>query len=455
MTRTPRRRTLLLAALLALGMGLAGCGGAGSGHSGPASHPGASRSPVVYGIGDAIGQYASCVPGDPDCCAPQAARCDAARMHGYFDSHLFLRLLAPASAHRVSDIRLFVPYDAAQEWNGSTSAPGCTYSRVLEHSWYDAANGASPAGASIDDLLAGVIEARAEGLTPVVAISGYPFASARPAWDPGFPDPTSTAGYWDYRCGLQGILDELSRLPAWAQPHAWEATNEPETYPVFTGPGAATADGCVVGSTPQPNGPAKAACAEAIASETIRGFATHRADTVIAGGFQHPYASYLAPYVAELARQMPGARFPSTWSVHDYHEVTTGYNGAGATQLAAFDEALARDTHGRAHSLWITEAAPVLDSPVRSGDCPAVGVDVAGSLGACINGQATRQAASAQAFFALPRAADAVPITHLFWYQFTGAPGWDSGLLAPDGGPRAAYCVFYGSGQCTGSPDAA
>ncbi len=483
MDRIPRRRTPLLAALLvlALAVGLTGCGGSGharSGSTGTASTQGAATgtastqgagtgtastqgagasasAAVTYGIGDAPGQYASCAPNDPDCCAPQAARCDIAHMEGYFDSPLFLRLLAPASSHRVSDVRLFVPYDAVQQWNGSRSAPGCTYSRVREHPWYDAANGWTQAGAAIDDLMAGVIEARAEGLTPVVTISGYPFTGARPAWDPRFPDPTTTAGYWAYRCGLQGILDELSRLPAWARPHTWEAVNEPEAFPIFTGSTAAPANGCAIGATPQPNGPAKAACTEAIASRVIHGFADHLADTVIAGTLKIPDVSYLASYVAELARQMPGARFPSTWSVHDYREVTTGYTGAGAPQLAAFDAALARDTGGRARSLWISEAAPRLDSPVRSGDCAAVGVDAAGSLGACINGQPARQKASAEAFFALPHAADAVPITHLFWYQFIGAPGWDSGLLAPDGGPRPAYCVFYGSGQCTGSPNAA
>jgi hypothetical protein len=460
-----RRRSTPLAALLAvvmaLAVGVSGCGGArqtqthAPGPEVPRTTPAGAAAAVIYGIGDAPGQFAGCASSDSSCCATQSAHCDIREMRGYFDNPLFLKLITPSSAHRVQDVRLFVPYDAVQTWNGSTTAPGCAYSRVRDQTWSDLANGRHTPGQSIDDLIAGVIEARADGLTPVVTIDGYPFPTARPSWDEAIPDPTTTAGYWAYRCGVQGILAELSRLPGRQQPHTWEALNEPEAFAIFRGSGAAPASECDVGADPQPNGAAKAACDEAIASAEIHGFAGHGDDTVIAGTFQHPYVSYLAPYVTELARQMPGSEFPGVWSVHDYREVTDGYVDSDATELSAFDLALAHDTGGRAHSLWITEAATVLTSTVRSGDCPAVGVDSAGSLGACINGQAARQAAGAVAFFALPHAASAVPITHLFWYQFTGAPNWDSGLVDPAGHPRAAYCVFYGSGDCTGSPDAA
>jgi hypothetical protein len=485
MIRTLRRRLTTLAALAALAavavtlaVGVSGCG---DGQHAPthvhapapgiATAPGAPTTPgappttgsdttaaaaaTTYGIGDAPGQFASCTSSDPSCCAARTAHCDLAEMRGYFDDPLFLKLITPSSAHRVQDVRLFVPYDAVQGWNGSTSAPGCVYSRVRDQTWYDLANGWHSAGESIDDLIAGVIEARADGLEPVVTIDGYPFQTARPSWDDSIPDPTTTAGYWAYRCGVQGILAELSRLPAWEQPHVWEALNEPEAFAIFRGSAGAPASQCDVGAAPQPDGPAKAACDEAIAGAAIHGFAGHGDDTVIAGTFQHPDVNYLAPYVTELARVMPGPEFPSVWSVHDYREVTDAYADADATELAAFDQALARDTGGRARSLWITEAATVLTSTVRGGDCPAVGVDAAGSLGACINGHPARQAAGAAAFFALPDAASAVPITHLFWYEFTGAPNWDSGLVDPAGNPRAAYCVFYGSGHCSGSPDAA
>ncbi len=463
MTRTLRRRLSLLAAVAAftVAAALAGCGAAhhrtstSSSTASTTTTATTSRPPaaptVSYGIGDAQGQFASCAPGVSGCCAISQAHCDLAQMHGYFDNHLFLRLLTPSSAHRVSDVRLFVQYDAAEQWNGSTTAPGCVYSRVLEHPWYDVANGWQPAGVSIDDLLAGIIEARADGLTPVVSIAGYPYASARPSWDPAVPDPTTVSGYWAYRCGVQGILSVLSRLPRWQQPHAYEALNEPDGFPLFRSQGPSSASSCAVGPTPQPDGPAKAACDEVIASRVIHGFAGHGGDPVIAGTFKHPDPAYLAPYVAELARMMKGASFPPVWSVHDYDEVTGAYAGVDAGELAAFDRALATDTGGRARSLWITEAGTVLTSVVRGGDCPATGVDPGGTLGACLNGEDDRQVTDAGAFFALPGVADAVPITHLFWYQFEGAPHWDSGLVDAAGVPRAAYCVFYGRGTCTGS----
>jgi hypothetical protein len=152
---------------------------------------------------------------------------------------------------------------------------------------------------------------------------------------------------------------------------------------------------------------------------------------------------------------MPGAAVPATWSVHDYPEVTGAYAAdAVGAQLAAFDRALARDTGGRARSLWVTEAATVLTSQLHGGECPAVGVDPAGTLGACVNGQPARQAMDATAFFTLPGVASAVPITHLFWYQFQGALHWDSALVDSSGRPRVAYCVFLGQGSCEGDPDA-
>ena len=48
-----------------------------------------------------------------------------------------------------------------------------------------------------------------------------------------------------------------------------------------------------------------------------------------------------------------------------------------------------------------------------------------------------------------------VPITHLFWYEWEGEVNWDSGLLDAGGAPRSAWCAFFGSGTCTGSPNAA
>jgi hypothetical protein len=460
--RTPRHPLSLLAACAAA-IGLAACGGSGP-HAGtttiattasPTTTTSAAppRTDVTYGIGDAPGWFARCIPTDPACCAPEAGTCLLSRTEGYFDGPRFLALTTPASAHRVRDVRLFVEYDAVQEWNGSSTAPGCVASRVLDGSWNDV-YGAQPAGESVGELLAGVIEARADGLTPVVAIAGYPFGFARPSWDAPTPDPTTIGGYWEYRCGVQGILDALSRLPAWEQPHIWEPMNEPDGFSIFHGTDAPQASGCTPGGRPQPDGAAKAACDEVVASQVIHGFADHHGDTVMAGTFEHLDPGYLKVYAAQIGREMTGDAYPRTWSVHDYRDVDQAWDGTRASDLATFDRALARDTGERARSLWITEAATVLTSHVRLGACPAVGVDASGTLGACVNGSPARQARAAAAFFALPRVASAVPITHLFWYQFESAPYWDSGLLDTSGQPRAAYCAFYGRGICDGNPSA-
>jgi hypothetical protein len=485
MIRTLRRALPLLAACLSAAV-LVGCGSttrhptsnrpaapqtfgtasATTGGSGPAtgtaapggtatSSTGAAPGGVTYGIGDAQGLFASCLPGTTSCCSLRRARCGTSRMQGFFENPLFRQLTTARSAHRIRDVRLFVDYDAVEAWNGSTTSPGCVYSPTIARPYYDIANGYHTPGQSIQDLAAGVIEARAEGLTPVVSIEGFSYSAATPPDDQPFPDPTTTGGYWEYRCGLQGILGVMSRLPAPEQPHAWEAVNEPDGFSIFRSSNGQEASSCAVSATGQPNGPAKAACAEVIASHVIHGYAEHAHDTVIAGTFKHPYTSYLAPYVRLLAREMPGASFPTTWSVHDYPEVTAGYSGAApGPQLAAFDRGLAHDSGGRARSLWVSEAGTVLTSQVPGGGCPAFGVDPANTLGACINGQPERQIADARTFFALPQVASAVPITHLFWYQFQGAPDWDSGLIDASGRPRPAYCVFYGQGTCDGDPAA-
>ena len=481
MLRPLRRRFPALAACVAAvlsAVAVAACGGAGTSHAPAATSPptatasatttssgagtptsgtGATQttsapSPVTYGIADSQGRFAGCTAGDPFCCDPGTARCDSAALEGYFDQPAFTRLTSAASAHRVSEVRMFVSYDAVMQWNGSTTSPGCVYSRVLQHPWLDPGGGSHPAAESISDLIAGLIEAHADGLTPVVSIAGYSTLSVKPPWDAPAPDPTTTGGYWEYRCGVQGILATLSRLPGDIQPHVWEAFNEPDALKIFRSETGPQARSCAVSATPQPDGAAKAACDEVIASRVIHGYAGHGGDTVIAGTFERPDTRYLKVYAAQLTREMPGGAFPRTWSVHDYVDVDRAYDGLSSSELSGFDDALEHDTGGRATSLWITEAGTVLTSRTRTGDCPAAGIDVAGTLGACLNGQPARQQASADEFFALPTVADAVPITHLFWYEFTSAAWWDSGLVDTAGAPRVSYCAFYGSGSCTGDP---
>lgn len=362
-------------------------------------------------------------------------------------------LTSPTSAHRITEVRFFVHYDALSEFNGSLTSPGCDFSRVVNAPWTDGAGRLHPAGQSWNDLRASLIEAHADGLTPVVSIAGYPGPTARPAWDQPAPDPTTVAGDWELRCGVRGILSAISRLPAADQPHTWEAFNEPDAVPVYNGPGEIGPGACAVSAAGSPgvDGAAKAACAYALIAAGIHDYPGHSGDTVIAGTLSNPSLPYLSAYAAQLTSMAPGTAYPSTWSVHDYGDVTRSYAGIDVSGLRAFDLALRTDTAGRATDLWVTESGTDLTDQqpdARCGQPP----QVPPILGACVNGRPARQALDAQAFFALPEAGVAVPVTHLFWYEWQGEVNWDSGLTDAAGAPRVGWCEFYGSGVCGGSP---
>ena len=185
-------------------------------------------------------------------------------------------------------------------------------------------------------------EAHADGLTPVVSISGYPTPTARPSFDSAAPDPTTDSGYWDYRCGLEGILGAVSRLPADDQPHVWEPFNEPDmvalyraddngqtvsaSEPSATADGApsatadsapsATADSapdgqtavCTPSAAGSGDGAAKAACDYLLAARVIHQFAGHADDTVLAGVFSRLSPTYLAQYIAQLSARVAAGR---------------------------------------------------------------------------------------------------------------------------------------------------
>jgi len=448
---------------------------------------------VLYGLGDSAGDFARCVPATDFCCYGDPTSCPAGSVAGFWNDPRFKALTSPASAHQVSFVRLFVSIDAVAQFNGSATSPGCAPARVLQQSWYDTAGRLHPAGESLQDLMAGLVEAHDDGLTPVVSIAGYPVPSSRPSFDAPAPDPTTPAGYWDYRCGVEGILGAVSRLPADQQPHVWEAFNEPDTVALYrTGSTGADADSTSTGSTGTdaagststgtsgsgsssasapasadqtsacpvtaagvPGGAAKAACDYVLADQLIHQYAGHQDDTLLAGVFSRMSLTYLEQYVATLAAALPGSSFPASWAVHDYSGVTRGYQGSSLADLEAFDRELGSDTGGRAKDLWITEAGMLLNSRTKLGGCPANGADPGGTVGACINGNVADQQADINAFFALPSAGVSVPITHLFWYEWRGESNWDSGLVDAAGVPRSAWCAFFGSGTCTGSPNAA
>jgi hypothetical protein len=427
-------------------------------------------STVLYGLGDAEGGFARCVATTAACCFGDPTSCPAGTVAGFWNNPWFKALSSPSSVHRISYVRLFVTIDAVSQFNGSTSSPGCAPSQVLEQSWYDTAGRLHPAGQSLQDLLAGLVQAHADGLTPVVSITGYAVPTSRPSFDAPAPDPTTPGGYWNYRCGVEGILDAISRLPADEQPHVWEPLNEPDTIALYRDPATSSAttaasgsasaadasepSGCQVTANGVPGGPAKAACDYVLADQLIHQFAGHAGDTLLAGVFSKLSPVYLEQYVSQLASALPGSSFPASWAVHDYSGVTRGYQGSSLADLEAFDRDLGTDTGGRAKDLWITEAGMLLSSRTKLGDCPASGADPAGTVGACINGDAADQSADIAAFFALPSAGVAVPITHLFWYGWQGDVNWDSGLVDAAGVPRSAWCAFFGSGTCAGSANA-
>jgi hypothetical protein len=418
-----------------------------------------SAGAATYGLGDSAGAFAHCVTGGAVCCNDPTGTCPAGAVTGFSTNPLFRALTSPASAHRITEARFFVPYDALEQWNGSTTSPGCVFSQVLDHPWYDPASRFHPPGESWDDLRASLIEAHADGLTPVVAITGYASPGARPPWDPAGPDPTTVAGWWALHCGVQGILDAVSRLPAADQPHIWEAFNEPDILPVYNGPGAIGAGACraPAAAGAEIDGAAKAACVYALVADQIHAFAGRAADTVIAGTLALPSVPYLAAYARQLASSLGPAQYPTIWSVHDYGDVTGSYAGVDLKPLSAFDSALRADTAGRAAQLWVTEAGTELTDPVPAPQCqPAMAPPPGrtGTVGACVDGDAAAQALSADGFFALPDAGTAVPITHLFWYQWQAEPNWDSALTDAAGSPRAPWCAFHGGGACTGDPSA-
>jgi hypothetical protein len=187
---------------------------------------------------------------------------------------------------------------------------------------------------------------------------------------------------------------------------------------------------------------------------------------VAAGTFSWPSIGYLEPYVGLLASQ---GQMPTTYSIHDYGDpAASGWLGQTRTdELTAFDAALARTTaaaHAPASQLWVTESGVNLtDGDLGYADAHSVpctgapGSTLPFTLGACLDGNANAQAASAQAFFDLTSVTGGPPVTAVYWYQFAGAPGgWDSGLLDSRGRPRPAYCVWtlQPVTACAGDPRA-
>jgi hypothetical protein len=440
---------------------------------------------TTYGISEPQGLFASCSTHDDPCTSLSG-------VDGLWRDSAFTSLRSQGRS--VQAVRLPVTYDAVATW---TPADGCTLSNPYRFAYTDQGGRPHPAQESWNDLLYGLREAYADHLQPLIVIDGYTAGSAVHAYsgstaagDAGEPDPTTTAGRWAYYCGVRGILNGIAaHLPPSEWPHHWEAWNEPNggcTYlnnhctpaecaqinqPASnfdasinsytcsaTGPGDTS---CAAGA--DDGGAAKAACLWIEARNTIVQYPGHSSDEVAAGSFSFPSTGYLAGYAGLLNNR---GYHPGTWAVHDYGDPTaSGWLGRPvATQLQAFETALGSQTQGISNQLWVTESGVLLTDRDRTytgyESIPCVSASSAvpsNTLGACINGNQTAQITSAEGFFNLPAVTGGPPVTALYWYQFRGVAGaWDSGLLDPNGTPRAAYCVWTGQApaDCLGSPAA-
>jgi hypothetical protein len=445
---------------------------------------------VTYGISDAQGLFATCPTNDDPCSNPDG-------VGGFWRSAAF-RALTTTAARPVTGIRLSVKYNAVSTWEGGS---GCTLSNPFLHSYVDQGGRPHPVAQSWHDLLYGMRTAHADGLTPIVVIVGYgagdsvkQYAGSGARGDPGEPDPTTTAGWWSYYCGVTGILNGIAaHLPAAQWPQRWEAWNEPNGGCAYLNNDCSAQTTCAMLNEPATNldrehgnytcsatgreqsscapglpdgGAAKAACLWIDAEAAISRAPGHAGDTVAAGTFSWPSIGYLEPYVGLLASQ---GQMPTTYSIHDYGDpAASGWLGQTRTdELTAFDAALARTTaaaHAPASQLWVTESGVNLtDGDLGYADAHSVpctgapGSTLPFTLGACLDGNANAQAASAQAFFDLTSVTGGPPVTAVYWYQFAGAPGgWDSGLLDSRGRPRPAYCVWtlQPVTACAGDPRA-
>ncbi len=116
---------------------------------------------------------------------------------------------------------------------------------------------------------------------------------------------------------------------------------------------------------------------------------------------------------------------PGLWAWHAYEDAWTRDRDASLPRLRAMLGLV-----GPQAEVWLTEQGGIVRRGRPGGD---------GRIAQ------TPARANADLAFLLTRAARADPrITRFYGYQWQGepAPKWDSGLIAPDGSARSAYCTF-------------
>lgn len=366
-------------------------------------------------------------------------------------------------------VRLFAPYDAVYDASPTTQACRSSYD-YASHTSSQYPTGGGP-GSAWFRLVAEINDARAVGLTPLIALTNATADDQQQDGDPSTPDPTAagpagpaaitTLAGADYRCGVQGLtyLTHVQHLSV----GEWEAWNEPDGAPAYNGALSnacgATPNSCggvydagtgLCGSTTYTQcGPLEAGGLYADLAATLSHWHTvygWQVPPVAAGTLSWGSVGYFNAYFKQLTTVI--GQSPGYVSFHDYADVTSG----GSAQSYNFTKDVFNLFSGAGKpqpSVWVTEAGIVLTDGDRSYNyspvaCSNGEADDASQLGACVDGNPSAQQAGASGFLNLPSRGSYSPgqITQVFWYQLQPAnasTGWDSGLLAPPAEPGGSW----------------
>ncbi len=377
--------------------------------------------------------------------------------------------------------RLNAPYNLIADYNPSTRRcqPSAPYAVGG-----DDGHGYMAPGAGWQILRSELAVARANGMTPLVAIIDGRELGSPNTRDPKWPIPM----YWNghgysrtvagegYRCGISALIKAVrtEQQSAGAPPAEWETFNEPDARRSYNG----RLNGACGTASSSCRGRYRALCASSVGNQCgpleaawLYVELTHQLTAAHVGG-----------KVAAMAATRPGTWTngylhalidylrvrPAVLSFHDYIDPTS--NGAGLAHNFAMS--LEKRWGGR-FELWITESGVYLSEwaklPPTGGSSRAHGCEFGTNhdrhlqgLGRCVDGNARAQAAGANDFknhLAQDGSYRNARITELFWYEFralrptpSGRVQWDSGLLDASGTPRASYCVLTRTTGCKGNP---
>ncbi len=362
---------------------------------------------------------------------------------------------ASAAARAICYARIYVPWDAINDGNGSLASGTCARSPSAP---------GTPAATFAAELTAA---SRVVGMSHVlVSLTTAPAGSPDDIW------PTDA----EYECGFSGLLRAAPGV------REWEVFNEPDSNYAAATTGAdcthrngvwvasSGAHQCLLGSgavTPSGGnghgGSAQAAAHWYLDAKRVDPDRTH---TLLAGGFNYSSSRctpstcyYLAGYFRVLSAIYPHP--PDAVALNPYIDVSYAALNRGSPvppassglpsavgAIAAIDKAYPSDP-----PIWFTEVGVWLTDggrePVTSGCADGNPQDL-GTWAACLNGNPTAQALAAEGYLRLPD--DSAQVKRIYYYDFDGQnPGWDSGLVnlnaslpgsRAGGTPRTTWCVL-------------